>query len=715
MKTEQQPGRTDPARLGVDIGGTFTDAVLEVAGRRHTWKELTTPDAPERGALAAIEAAVRAAGLQPGNVGLVIHGTTLATNALLERRGARTALVTTRGFRDVLQIRSEDRYEQYDLNIRLPEPLVPRRLRLPVTERIDARGRVRLPLDEAEVIALLPALEGVEAVAIGFLHSYLNDVHERRVGEMLTALRPDLSITLSSEVSPEMREYERFSTACANAYIQPLMSRYLQRLQDELRARNYSCPLLLIHSGGGLATVETSRRYPVRLVESGPAGGAVFSSTVAQELELDEALSFDMGGTTAKVCLIDAFRPQLGRRFEVARVWRFRKGSGLPLRIPCVELVEIGAGGGSIAALDELGSIVVGPESSGSVPGPACYGKGGDRPAVTDADLVLGRIDPARFANGAIPLDLGAAQAALDRHVATPLRMDVRSGAFGVAEIVDENMANAARVHAIESGKEVSRRTLIAFGGAAPLHVARVAEKLGVSRFVVPSGAGVGSAIGFLRAPIAYEVVRTTFHTLSGFDADATTALLATMAAEAAAVVCTAAFGGTLEERRTVFMRYAGQGYELGIDAPVRPYTPDDVAVLRRAFEDRYRALYSWTVPATDIELLGWSVVVSTPLPALPPSPGVAQSYCPAPQGTQAVHDPASGTQVPVPVFWRPDLHPGASIPGPALIAEPETTTWLSAAFTAHLDGRGYIVCDRNPAADAPGTALQRVAEGATP
>ncbi len=704
------------ARLGVDIGGTFTDAVLEAGGQRHTWKELTTPDAPERGALAAIDATVRAAALTPGDVGLVIHGTTLATNALIERRGARTALVTTRGFRDVLQIRSEDRYEQYDLDIRLPEPLVPRRLRLPVTERIDARGRVCLPLDEAEVEALLPALEGVEAVAVGFLHSYVNDAHERRVGEMLAVLRPDLSITLSSAVSPEMREYERFSTACANAYIQPLMSRYLQRLQDELRGRGYGCPLLLIHSGGGLATVEASRQFPVRLVESGPAGGAVFSSTVAQELGADEVLSFDMGGTTAKVCLIDAFRPQLGRRFEVARMGRFRKGSGLPLRIPCVELVEIGAGGGSVAALDELSSIAVGPESAGSMPGPACYGKGGGRPTVTDADLVLGRIDRARFAGGAITLDLEAAEAALERHVAAPLDMDARSGAFGVAEIVDENMANAARVHAIESGKEVSRRTLIAFGGAAPLHVARVAEKLGVPRFVVPSGAGVGSAIGFLRAPVAYEVVRTTFQTLAGFDAAATNALLDAMTSEAAAVVRTAAFGGALQERRTVFMRYAGQGYELGIDAPVRPCTPDDAALLRRSFEDRYRALYSWTVPATGIEMLGWSVVVSTPLPALPPPPPDAPPYRPAPQGTQAVYDPDDGAHHPVPVFWRPDLRPGAAIPGPALIAEPETTTWVSAAFTAHLDARGYIVCDRNPA-PVPTSAASppRVSVGALP
>ena len=697
MQGEQR--RAGLARIGVDIGGTFTDAVLELGGQRHTWKELTTPDSPERGALAAIAATVQAAGLSAADVGLVIHGTTLATNALIERRGACTALVTTRGFRDVLQIRSEDRYEQYDLNIRLPEPLIPRRLRLPVSERMDAKGGIRIPLAEAEVEALLPALEGVEAVAIGFLHSYVNDAHERRAGEILARLRPDLAITLSSEVSPEMREYERFSTACANAYIQPLMSRYLQRLQDQLQLLGYACPLLLMHSGGGLATVETSRRFPVRLVESGPAGGAVFSSTIAQEMGLEEVLSFDMGGTTAKVCLIDQYRPQLGRRFEVARVWRFRKGSGLPLRIPCVDLVEIGAGGGSIAARDELGSIAVGPESAGSVPGPACYGTGGQRPTVTDANVVMGRIDPGRFAGGTIVLDRAAAERAIERDVAGPLGMDARSGAFGVAEIVDENMANAARVHAIESGKEVGRRTLIAFGGAAPLHVARVAEKLGVSRFVVPSGAGVGSAIGFLRAPVAYEVVRTVFVALSAFDPAATNALLAGMAAEATAVVASAAFGGALEERRTVFMRYAGQGYELGIEAPVHAYGPEDAGRLRKAFEARYRALYSWTVPATEIEVLGWSVVVATPLPKAGAPPPVPDATTPTPSGSRLVYDSGSRQELAVPVFWRPDLRPGACIAGPALIAEPETTTWVSALFEARLDGRGAIVCDRMRAA----------------
>ena len=686
------------ARLGVDIGGTFTDAVLEAEGRRHSWKELTTQAAPEQGALAAIAATVRDAGMQPSQVGLIIHGTTLATNALIERRGARTALVTTRGFRDVLQIRGEDRYEQYDLNIQLPEPLVPRRLRLPVTERIDSRGHIRLPLAEQEVDALLPALEGVESVAIGFLHSYVNDAHERRVRDLLAARRPDLAITLSSEVSPEMREYERFSTACANAYIQPLMARYLARLEQELRDRGYICPLLLMHSGGGLATVEASRRFPVRLVESGPAGGAVFSSTVAQELGLDQVLSFDMGGTTAKICLIDKSRPQLSRRFEVARVWRFRKGSGLPLRIPCVELVEIGAGGGSIAGLDQLGSIAVGPESAGSAPGPACYGNGGERPTVTDADLVLGRIDAARFSGGAIRLDEAAAEAALDRHVAQKLGMDTKSGAYGVAEIVDENMANAARVHAIESGKELSRRALIAFGGAAPLHAARVAEKLGVPRFIVPSGAGVGSAIGFLRAPVAYEVVRTIFQLLSAFDAEAAGALLATMAEEAAAIVRGAAPGEALAERRVAYMRYTGQGYELAIDAPVRAFTAADAETLREAFEARYRELYSWIVPATDIEILGWSVTVSTPQPAIPPTPPPAEAYEPEPQGTQRVHDIGSGTQIAVPVHWRPDLRPGATIPGPALIAERETTTWVSGAFTARLDPLGYIECVRNQA-----------------
>ncbi|HTT81330.1 MAG TPA: hydantoinase/oxoprolinase family protein, partial [Stellaceae bacterium] len=493
-------------RLGVDIGGTFTDVALEAGGRLFSAKVLTTPEAPERAVIDAIRAVLADAGLAPGDLSIVIHGTTLATNALIERKGARTALVTTEGFRDTIEIRHENRFEQYDVNIDLPPPLVPRRWRFVVPERSDAKGRVVTPLDERAVAALGEPLAaaGIESVAIGFLHSFVNPAHEERTRAILQARLPGVTFTLSSEVSPEMREYERFSTACANAYVQPMMGRYLANLEALLRAEGLVCPLFLMLSGGGLTTVETAIRFPVRLVESGPAGGAIFASRLARECGLDKVLSYDMGGTTAKICLIDEFQPQSGRAFEVARVYRFKKGSGLPLRIPVIEMVEIGAGGGSVARVDRLRRITVGPDSAGADPGPACYGRGGALPTVTDADLLLRRIDPAGFSGGRMALDFGAAEGAVQREIAAPLDLTLPLAAFGVSEIVDENMANAARVHAIESGKDARGRTLVAFGGAAPLHAARIADKLGLDRVLVPKNAGVGSAVGFLRAPIAY-------------------------------------------------------------------------------------------------------------------------------------------------------------------------------------------------------------------
>ena len=399
-------------RLGVDIGGTFTDVALEADGRRYSAKILTTPEAPERAVLEAIGTVLREAALAPADLSIIIHGTTLATNAIIERKGAKTALLTTEGFRDTIEIRHENRFEQYDVNIDLPPPLVPRRLRFPVRERIDARGRMLVPLDEAGVCSLAGRLAaaGVQSVAIGFLHSFTNPAHERRAGEILAERLPGVPVTLSSDVSPEMREYERFSTACANAYVQPLIGRYLADLEAMLRHEGFVCPLFLMLSGGGLTSIETAIRFPVRLVESGPAGGAIFAAEIARQCGLDKVLSYDMGGTTAKICLIDDLKPQTNRAFEVARIYRFKKGSGLPLRIPVIEMVEIGAGGGSIARVDRLKRITVGPDSAGADPGPACYGRGGTAPTVTDADLLLGRIDPTGFSGGRLPLDRGAAE-----------------------------------------------------------------------------------------------------------------------------------------------------------------------------------------------------------------------------------------------------------------------------------------------------------------
>ncbi len=687
-------------RVGIDIGGTFTDVALETGERRFTAKILTTPQAPEEGVLAVLRSVHARAGVEPGQVGLIVHGTTLATNALIERKGARTALLTTEGFRDVLEIRHENRFEQYDINIDLPPPLVPRRLRLPIRERIDAQGEVLVALDESSVSRAIEALAAnqVAAVAVGFLHSFTNPDHERRVGEVIARRLPDVAVTLSCEVSPEMREYERFSTACANAYLQPLIGRYLAKLERELMLAGFRCPLLLMTSGGGITTAETAIRFPVRLVESGPAAGAIFAACIARQHELEQVVSFDMGGTTAKICLIDKAQPQTARAFEVARVYRFLKGSGLPLRIPVIEMVEIGAGGGSIARVDTLRRIVVGPDSAGSEPGPACYGRGGKEPTVTDADLVLGRIDPTTFSGGKMSLDLAAAQRAVAERVGAPLNLATEHAALGISEMVDENMANAARVHAIESGKELGPRTLIAFGGAAPLHAARVAEKLGISRVLVPTNAGVGSAVGLLRAPVAYEIVRGRLMRLGSFDPASANRLLSEMRGEAEAIVRRAEPAASLLEQRSAFMRYRGQGHEIAVELPARDFTSADRSALRELFETAYRRLYSRSIPGVEIEILSWVVAVSAPSEGELGAPLPERPTEPRPRSRWPVFDPDVGEFQEVAAYWRGDLVPGARISGPAVIAEDETSTVISPRFEARIDRFGYIELIRREA-----------------
>jgi len=679
-------------RLGVDIGGTFTDVALENGGRRFTSKVLTVPHAPERSVLAAIAAVLAEAALAPSALSIIIHGTTLATNALIERKGARTALITTLGFRDTIEIRHENRFEQYHVGIDLPAPLVPRRLRFPIRERIDARGRVLVALDEADVHRAIDEIErqNIEAVAIGLLHSFTEPRHEMRVAALLAERLPRIAVTLSCEVSPEMREYERFSTACANAYLQPLIATYLGNLGRELVAAGMSCPLFLMLSGGGLTTVETAARFPVRLVESGPAGGAIFASHVARQCGFEKVVSFDMGGTTAKICLIDDFKPQTSRAFEVARMYRFKKGSGLPLRVPVIEMVEIGAGGGSIARVDGLRRIAVGPDSAGAEPGPACYGRGGRAPTVTDADLVLGRIDPKAFSGGRIKLDSEAAHTALNDGIGTPLGISVPMAALSVSEMVDENMSNAARIHAVESGKDAPSRVLIAFGGAAPLHAARVAEKLGMERILIPVGAGVGSAIGFLRAPVSYEIVRSRLARLAAFRVAEINRLFAEMRAQAETIVRAGAGNAALVEARHAFMRYCGQGHEVLVPLPVRTYGEGDGATLANAFEGAYCALYSRVIPGVDIEVVSWVLSLSAGVETMMEAAQTVTEYCPQPVGRRAMRD-AAGASIEAALHRRADLRPGARILGPAIITEDETSTVVSASFEAHVNGFGYI------------------------
>ncbi len=676
------------ARLAVDIGGTFTDVVLDPGqGPLASVKVPTTPEAPEQGFMEGLRLVLRRAGLRPRDLGTIVHGTTLATNALIERKGAKTALITTGGFRDSLEIGYEARFDQYDLMLDKPAPLVPRELRFTVPERVTAAGAALEPLDEASLLALVPKLraERVEAVAVGFLHSYANPAHEARAGALLAEALPGVAITLSSQACPEIREYERFSTACANAYVQPLMARYLQALESSLAADGHAGPLMLVTSAGSMTDLETAVRFPVRLVESGPSGGAILAAVTAAECREPKVLSFDMGGTTAKICLIEDFAAKTARDFEVARTTRFAKGSGLPLRIPVIEMIEIGAGGGSIARLDALDRIAVGPESAGATPGPACYGKGGRNATVTDADALLGRLDPERFAEGRLRLDIEAAEKSIEDAVARPLGLENPQAARGICELVDEAMANAARIHAMEHGKDLSDFALVAFGGAGPLHAGRLAEKLGVKRLIVPADPGVGSAVGFLSAPLAYELVRSRYQRLADFDAGTIDALFESLSAECRAIVGPAAPGQELQERRGALMRYCGQGHEIEVAVPPGPVTEETAGKLREAYAARYVELFGRSLPGNEIEVLTWSLLVSTP-PAKPlPKPA-------APPAARIESPPDRGD---LPSYWRPDLRPGAVLAGPALIVEPQTTTLVPAGFNATVDAGANLVLDR--------------------
>ena len=685
-------------RLAVDIGGTFTDVALAIGDRNVTSKVLTTASAPEEGVMTGIAQVIEAADVRAADVGVVIHGTTLATNAIIERKGAHTALVVTEGFRDSVEMAYENRFEQYDIEVQKPKPLVPRYLRLPVTERIDAVGKILIPLDLQSVDAVIAKLQehAVESVAIGLLHCYANSSHEEQVAERIAKAMPELLITLSSQACPEIREYERLSTACANAYVQPIMARYVRSLDARLKETGFACPLLLMTSGGGLTTVETAARHPIRLVESGPAGGAILASRIASAQGLDQVLSFDMGGTTAKICLIDDGKPQSSRTFEVDRIYRFTKGSGLPLRIPVIEMVEIGAGGGSIARVDGMKRVNIGPESAGSEPGPACYGHGGTRPTVTDADVLLGRIEPDSFAGGSMRLDGAAARQAIGADVGEVLNLDPPLAAFAISEVVDENMANAARVHAIERGKDLGGRAMIAFGGAAPVHAARLAEKLAIATVIVPTDAGVGSAVGFLNAPVSYEVVRSRYMRLSALDSVNISTMFDAMGDEAQAVVRLGAPDADLDEQRVAYMRYVGQGHEVSVPLPLRPLEPGDAQTLQQAFDATYTRFYGRTIPDMDVEVLTWALTLTGPVDAAPPvaEPAAVATLPPA-IGERTLFNTRAADFETVPVYGRDTLTPGMHIAGPAIVSESQTTTVVTPDFDARIDGRGYIILER--------------------
>ena len=682
-------------RLGVDIGGTFTDLVLESSnGVQASTKVLTTYDTPEDAIITGLQTVCKQVTIQPDKISQIIHGTTLATNALIERRGAKTALITTQGFRDVIEMRTESRFEQYDLNLTLPAPLLTRDHRYVVNERMDANGTILIPLQKAEIDALAERLVqfGYDSIAVGLLHSYANDSHEKMIGRALADLLPDVMISLSSEVSPQMREYERFNTTIANAYIKPLMKSYLSRLKGRLAKEGAYCPVFLMHSGGGIISLENAAEFPVRLVESGPAGGAVFAAHIAASHGLDRALSFDMGGTTAKICLVKDHTPKTARTFEVARTYRFKKGSGMPISIPVIDMVEIGAGGGSLAHVDSLGQIRVGPESAGSQPGPACYGRGGTAPAVTDSDLILGKLDPAGFAGGSIPLYTERATQALDIHIGSKLDMEAVEAAWGVAEMVDENMANAARVHAVENGEDLSEYTMIAFGGAAPLHAARLCEKLGIRRCLIPQGAGVGSAIGFLRAPFSFEANNSVFMQLSSFDPMRVKQLFADMEKEASAFVRSCDQDANIKTEYKVYMRYAGQGWEIPVPLTVQHITKPDTVDYKACFEREYEQLFARTVAGMEIEITVWSVNAYTEPPEVRPVQQKGHQRTLETTNTRPFFDPALSTFVNATVAQRDAVKDTTQIIGPAMLTEDETTIIVPSSRNAVACGDGTIV-----------------------
>ncbi|MEQ8842972.1 MAG: hydantoinase/oxoprolinase family protein [Acidimicrobiales bacterium] len=689
------------ARIGADVGGTFTDIVLESDGALHSTKVLTTHDAPERGILDGIARVATEAGVDLADVEQVIHGTTLATNALIERRGATTALVTTEGFRDVIETRTESRYEQYDLNIVLPRPLVERKDRFVVAERLNARGEVLVPFDEAGARDVIGRLRdgGYEAVAVGFLHSYRNPVHEQRFRDLLLAELPDIAVSISSEVSPQMREYERFNTVCANAYVQPLMASYVVRLRDQLRERGATCPLHLIHSGGGLIDVDTAAAFPVRLVESGPAGGAIFAADLAQRYGRDRVLSYDMGGTTAKISLIEDYTPQTAKTFEVDRTARFKKGSGMPISIPVIDMIEIGAGGGSIASVDGLGQIRIGPRSAGSEPGPAAYDRGGTEATITDANVELGRLHPDTFGATDITLSPDRALEAIAAGVGAPLDMEAHLAAVGIVEVVDENMANAARVHAVENGKDLAGYSMIAFGGGAPLHAARLLDKLGLDELIVPPGAGVGSAIGFLRAPFSYEAVRSFYTTTTDFDVVGANRVLDELTREATSFV-RAGTDAEVTVQRQVAMRYKGQGWEIPVT--IETDTFDDLAAesLRHAFTKAYVEFFGRAIDDVVIEVVSWAVRVASVVAATPPIElTTSHDHDIVPDSTRPIHDAVLGHDADAAIVQRDALPAGARLAGPAVIVEPQTTTVLAGHHQAVVQTDGSLLITTQPRA----------------
>ncbi|MDA9113989.1 hydantoinase/oxoprolinase family protein [Alphaproteobacteria bacterium] len=680
-------------RLAIDIGGTFTDLVLEHGNELLTKKVLTSISEPELAVIEGVSELLEENNIKASDIKMIIHGTTLATNAVIERKGAKTCFITTSGFRDVLDIGYESRFDQYDILIDKTMSLVPRKHRYVIDERTDVNGSIITSIDKDQFYNLINKIknENFESIAVGFLHSYANPENEKILKAFLTNELPDVEVSVSSDVCPEIREYERFTTTVVNAYIKPLMSNYLKKLDQKLLNSGFNCPLLLMTSGGTLTNISSACNNPVRLVESGPAGGAILATSIAEDMNLSKVISFDMGGTTAKITIIENKKAIKAREFEVDRKARFKKGSGYPLRIPVIEMVEIGAGGGSIARVNKLEQIITGPDSAGSFPGPACYSNGGSMPTITDADLVIGKIDPDNFAGGKIKLSKQLADKAITENIVKFVNIDNNIAALAISEIVDETMSNAARVHTVEQGHETSNRTLIAFGGAAPLHIARVAEKLRVSNVIIPSNASVGSAVGFLKAPVGYEVVKSLRMLLNSFEADKVNNLLEKMKNEAQSIIQSDTGSIKFVEERFAFMRYAGQGHEIKVLVDNNLLKQLDVNKIKSSFEKKYEKLYSRILPNADIEILTWSLSLSIKNEKTN-SFKKLNSYKKIKENSLVdIVDYDSSKKIKVPYFERTSLKPGDIIEGQCIISEEQTTIAVSKKFNTKVLSNNFL------------------------
>jgi len=682
-------------RVGFDVGGTFTDFVLQApSGELTTGKRLTTYPDPSAACLEGLDELIARAGVPWADVAQAVHGTTLGSNVVIERKARGVGLLTTRGFRDVLIIGREKRYQVYDLQIEKPRPLIARRLIGEVTERVLADGSIRTPLDEADARRAIRELaaRGVTTLAICLLHAYLNPAHEKRLAALAAEEAPHLAVTLSHEVSPTFREYERTSTTVVNAYVMTAVRTYLRGLGAALGERGYRGRLFVMQSSGGVATAEAMERYPVRMIESGPAAGALMAAVYGELTGQRDLIAFDMGGTTAKLALIENGRPSTTTAFELHRVSN-APGSGLPMNIQAIDLVEIGAGGGSIARAT-LGVIAVGPESASSMPGPVCYARGGTEPTVTDANLALGYLNPDYFAGGSMRLHLGGAARAIEEKVGRPLGLSLEDAAWGIHTIVNTNMELATRVVSIERGRDPRDLTLVAFGGSGPVHGCRLAQALGIPRVILPAAAGVTAAIGLLAAEVKFDVARTYVQRLDGADPAAVDTMYGEMAAQATAVVRESAVAGQVALVRSADARYVGQGYELAVPVPSGRLDADALVRVRASFDEVYAARYGYASPTEPVEIVTWKLSAVGGSPRIALAKAATRSVGEGRKGTRRAYFPEARGYVDTPVYDRYALAAGTLLSGPAIVEERESTTVLPPGVTATVDGYANLIAE---------------------